>query len=132
MPSDCWNDSKLVTGRLDAQRADDLERYVRSGGTALIAVEPDDPHALALTGVEVAADLPRTEWFVTLADRAAGARLEGEVAVTSALRPLRPVSDDVVAAATTSIRFVHHPTIAVRPLGAGRIVISGYRRPPRR
>jgi predicted dehydrogenase len=125
MPSDCWNDLRLVTGRLDAQRADDLERFVRSGGTALIAVEPDDPHALAFTGVEVAIDLPSTEWFVTLADSAAAARLEGESAVSSPLRTLRPVGADVTVAATTSVRFVHHPTIAVRPLGAGRIVVSG-------
>ena len=122
MPSDCWSDSKLVTGRLDAQRADDLERFVRSGGSALIALEPDDPHALALTGVEVIGDLPVTEWFVTLADRSAAARLDGEVAVTSALRTLRVVSDDVVVAATTSHRFEHQATITVRTVGAGRIV----------
>ncbi len=125
MPSDCWNDSKLITGRLDAQRADDLERFVRSGGAVLIAVEPDDPHALALTGVDVIADLPATEWFVTLADREAAARLDGEVAVTSALRPLRAVSDDVQVGATTSIRFEHQATITVRTVGAGRIVATG-------
>jgi predicted dehydrogenase len=127
MPSDCWNDSQLVTGRLDPQRADDLDRFVRSGGTALIALEPDDSLGAALAGVEVVADLPATEWFVTLADRAAGARLDGEVAVTSALRPLRQVAADVQIAATTSIRFEHQPTIAVRTVGAGRIVSTGVR-----
>ncbi len=125
MASECWNDSQLVTGRLDPQQAGDLERFVRSGGAALIALEPDDPLSAALAGVEVSADLPTTEWFVTLADRAAGARLDGEVAVTSALRPLRPVADDVQVAATTSIRFEHQPTIVVRAVGAGRVVSTG-------
>jgi predicted dehydrogenase len=125
MPSECWNDSQLVTGRLDPQRADDLDRFVRSGGAALIALEPDDPHGCSLAGVEVVGDLAVTEWFVTLADRAAGARLDGEVAVTSALRPLRQVAADVQVAATTSIRFEHQPTIVVRAVGAGRIVATG-------
>ena len=90
-----------------------------------MALEPDDAHGATLAGVEVVADLPATEWFVTLADRAAGARLDGEVAITSALRPLRPVADDVRVVATTSIRFEHQPTIVVRTIGAGRIVATG-------
>jgi len=127
MPSDCWNETHVVPDRLDPQRAEELERIVRAGGTALVAVMPDDACAAALAGVTALADLPATEWFVTLTDREAGARLDGEVAVTSALRPLRPVEGDVRVAATTSIRFEHQPTIVVRQLGAGRIVATGIR-----
>ena len=53
------------------------------------------------------------------------ARLPGEVAVATAIRALRPISPEIVVAATTSIRFVHHPTIAVRPVGTGRVVVCG-------
>ncbi len=121
----CSIDARLVTGRLDADTVADLERFARQGGCVLIAPEPDDPCAEHLTGTTVERDLPRTEWFVTLADPAAAARLDGEVAATSPLRPLRPVADDVSVAATTSIRFEHLPTVTVRQVGAGRIVASG-------
>ena len=122
MPSDCWSDSKLVTDRLDAQRADDLERFVRSGGSALVALEPDDPHALALTGVDVTRR-PSGHRVVrhpgrSLRSRSPRRRSRGDVGP----RPLRVVSDDVVVAATTSHRFEHQPTITVRTVGAGRIV----------
>jgi predicted dehydrogenase len=125
MPSDCWNDSRVASERLDPERVEHLEQFVRSGGSLLLAITPDDPCAAALAGVEVMSDLPHTEWFVTLADDSASARLDGEVAVTSALRTLRPLADEVDVAATTSVGFVHHPTIAVRRLGAGRIVVTG-------
>jgi len=120
----CTNEVRLVTGRLDPDAAGELDRFVRNGGTVLIAPEPDDHCAAALTGTVVDGDLPHAEWFVTLADTDAAARLEGEVPVTSALRPLRPMGDDVGVAATTSIRFTHRPTITVRELGAGRVVTS--------
>ena len=125
MPSECWDDSQLVTGILDPLRADEIDRFAHAGGTVLVALEPDDPHGAALAGVEVLADLPATEWFVTLADHTAGARLDHEVAITSPLRPLRPVADDVQVAATTSVRFEHQPTIVVRTVGAGRVVATG-------
>jgi predicted dehydrogenase len=125
MSSTCWHDAHLVTGRLDPSRAGDLHRLVTAGGIAVIALEPNDAVAAELAGVEVIDDLPRTEWFVTLADAPSAARLDGEVAITSALRSLRPASDDVEVSATTSIRFEHRPTITVRTLGAGRIVASG-------
>ena len=120
-----WNDTVLVSGRIDAARAVELERIAESGGRVLLAIEPHDDIAAAIAGVSVAADLPRTEWFVTLADDAASARLDGEVPVTSQLRTLAPIDGGITVAATTSVRFVHHPTIAVRQIGAGRIVTTG-------
>ncbi len=86
MPSDCWNDSRVVSERLDPERVDHLEavRAVRRQPVCSRST-PTTPAPRALAGVEVVSDLPRTEWFVTLADDAASARLDGEVAVTSAL-----------------------------------------------
>jgi predicted dehydrogenase len=46
------------------------------------------------------------------------------VAVTSPLRTLRPHAGAAVAA-TTSVRFVHQPTLTVRQVGAGRVVACG-------
>ena len=125
MSSDCWNDAELVTGSLDQDRVAELERFVRAGGAVVVAAEPDDRCGEAFTGVDVIADLPHTEWFVTLADSPAAARLDGEAAVTSQLRTLRPSDAGITIAATTSVRFEHQPTIAVRTLGEGRIVVSG-------
>ncbi len=128
MSSDCWNDARLVTGSLDPDRVAELERFVRAGGAVLVAAEPDDRCGEAFTGVGVVADLPRTEWFVTLADSPAAARLDGETAVTSPLRTLRASGaneTEIMIAATTSVRFEHQPTIAVRRLGAGRVVVTG-------
>ncbi len=125
MASDCWDDVQLVTGSLDQDRVAELERFVRAGGAVLVAAEPGDRCGEAFTGVGVVADLPRTEWFVTLADSPAAARLDGETAVTSQLRTLRPNDDGITIAATTSVRFEHQPTIAVHTLGQGRIVVSG-------
>jgi predicted dehydrogenase len=117
--------TNVHTGRLDATRALDIERIAESGGCVLLAIEPDDDVAAALAGVAVTADLPRTEWYVTLADPVASTRLDGEVAITSPLRTLQPIDGGVDVAATTSVRFVHHPTVAVRSIGAGRIVTTG-------
>lgn len=120
-----WTDARLATGPVRADERRDLEEFARRGGTVLIALAPDDPCGAELAGVEVIADHPAGEWFVTLADRPESARLPGETAISSAIRALRPVDAETVVAATTSIGFVHHPTIAVRPLGAGRVVVSG-------
>ena len=125
MATHSWNADLLVTGRIDSQRSTDIERVAEAGGAVLLAIEPDDDAAAALAGVSVNQDLGRGEWFVTLADDRAGARLDGEVAITSALRPLQPIDGGIAIAATTSIRFVHHPTVAVRHVGAGRIVTTG-------
>ena len=125
MPTNRWIDTVLVTGRIDADRAAELERTAESGGCVLLAIEPDDDIAASIAGVCVASDLPRTEWFVTLADDTASARLDGEVPITSQLRTLAPIDGGITVAATTSVRFVHHPTIAVRQVGAGRIVTTG-------
>ena len=125
MPATCWNDALVVTDRHDARRIEEIVELVRSGATALVTARCDDAELAALTGVVAAADLPRTEWFVTLADAAAGVRLDDEVAVTSGLRPLRAVADGIEVAATTSIRFAHQPTVMVRSLGAGRVVTTG-------
>jgi predicted dehydrogenase len=125
MAVDCWNDTLLVTGRLDADRAGEIERIAEAGGCVLLAIEPDDDIAAAVAGVAVAADLPRTEWFVTLSDGDASARLDAEVSITTPLRTLAPIDGGISIAATTSVRFVHHPTIAVRCVGSGRIVTTG-------
>ncbi|HSP28188.1 MAG TPA: Gfo/Idh/MocA family oxidoreductase, partial [Ilumatobacteraceae bacterium] len=120
-----WNDTLLVTGRLDAEHAAEIERVAESGGRVLLAIEPDDDIAAAIAGVAVVAELPRTEWFVTLVDDQASARLDTEVAITTPLRTLAPIDGGIKVAATTSVRFVHHATIAVRCVGAGRIVTTG-------
>jgi predicted dehydrogenase len=125
MAVDCWNDILLVTGRIDADRATEIERVAESGGRVLLAIEPDDDIAASVAGVSVASDLPRTEWFVTLTDRDAATRLDAEVPITTPLRILAPIDGGISIAATTSVRFVHHPTIAVRCIGAGRIVTTG-------
>ena len=125
MSASCWNDALVVTDRHDARRIDEIIDLVKAGATALVTARCDDPEVVALTGVAGTADLPRTEWFVTLADAAARVRLDDEVAVTSALRPLRACSDGIEVAATTSIRFAHQPTVMVRSLGAGRVVTTG-------
>jgi len=122
---DGWTDARLVTGRVGSDERRDLEEFARRGGSVLLVLAPDDPCGAELAGVEVTADLPATEWFITLADCPEAARLPGEVAVATAIRALRPVSPEIVVAATTSIRFVNHPTIAVRPVGTGRVVVCG-------
>ncbi len=125
MATHSWNADLLVTGRIDLERSSEIERVAEAGGAVLLAIEPDDEAAAALAGVSVHQDLGRGEWFVTLADDRAGARLDGEVAITSPLRPLQPMDGGIAIAATTSVRFVHHPTVAVRQVGAGRIVTTG-------
>ena len=120
-----WNDTLLVTGRLDADRAAEIERIADSGGCVLLAIEPGDDIAAAIAGVAVAQDLPRTEWFITLADDDAAARLDTEVQITTPLRILAPIDGGIAVAATTSVRFFHHPTVAVRCVGSGRIVTTG-------
>ena len=102
-----------------------LERWVTAGGALLLAPAADDAEALRLADVAVAQRLPRTEWFVTLAERPEAARLEGEVPVTSGLALLRPASERTGIAATTSVHGRHHPTLTVRPLGDGVVVASG-------
>ncbi|MEM9033313.1 MAG: Gfo/Idh/MocA family oxidoreductase [Actinomycetota bacterium] len=114
---------EAISGPIGEADRDRLLAHLREGGTVLIAPEPGDRVAADLAGVEVIDEAPRTEWFVTLADRPEAARLDGEVAVTSALRLLRPTTATV--AATTSVRFTHHPTLAVRRVGSGTVVASG-------
>ena len=75
-------------------------------------------------GVGREAALPDTEWFVTLADRDEAARLDTEVPVRCALDLLR-VGDVATVAATTSVRFSHTPTIAVREMDGVRLVVVG-------
>jgi predicted dehydrogenase len=120
-----WHDILVVTGRVDDRRAAEVSRAAEAGRSILLAIEPDDEVASALAGVTIGADLPATEWFVTLADDRAASRLDDEVPITTALRTLVPVDGGIDVVATTSVRFVHHPTITVRRLGAGRIVATG-------
>lgn len=125
MPDPFGHDVMISVGPLDADGAAALEQHAREGGAVLVVPAPNDPVASALTGVCAQRSLPRTEWFVTLSDHPASTRLDREVPVTSALHPLRRVSDDVEVAATSSIRFVHEPAMAVRRVGDGRVVTTG-------
>ena len=117
--------SRIVSGRVHADAAAELLAFVAAGGTVFLAPEPGDEVAAALTGLRVDADLPRAEWFITLADRPEVARLDREVPVVTRLRTFEVVAPDTSIVATTSVRFQHVPTMAVRTHGAGRIVSSG-------
>jgi len=116
---------RVHTGHVGPDTAAELRAFVTNGGCLLVAPEPGDTLAAELAGVRVSAELPRTEWFVTLVDRPETARLDGEVAVTSRLRTLEPAVPDTTVVATTSVRFQHVPTMTLRTLGAGRILASG-------
>ncbi len=111
-------------GPLSSERREALERHVEQGGAALVALQPGDSEASILAGARVSESLPLTEWFVTLSDDPAAARLDGEVPIVSQLCALSP-SDDTSVAATTSVRFNHHPTITVRAIGEGVVVGTG-------
>lgn len=117
----------LVRGRIGANGNPDLVELqaLADRGTVLIVPEPDDAAAETLAGVRVSDVLPHTEWFVTLADRPEAIRLDGEVAVTTGLRALEVLDDSIAVAATTSIRFVHHPTITVRQTAGGQVIALG-------
>lgn len=121
---------RTVEGPLRSSERDELCGFVEAGGTVVIVPEPGDEVGAGFAGVEVTADLPTTEWFITLADRPERIRLDGEVPITSGLRLLRPTSiadsgGEAVVAATTSVAYEHSPTITLRRLGAGRIIASG-------
>ena len=121
-------DARVVAGRLDglpSDALDELRRHVTGGGSLLIAPEPDDAVAAELAGVAVAGVHPAAEWFVTLVAAPEAARLDREVPVSSTLRTLTPLSDEVHVAATTSIAMRHRPVATVRSVGAGRVVASG-------
>jgi predicted dehydrogenase len=117
-----------VAGRLDERTptaVDELRRHVEAGGSLLVVPEPGDPRGTALTGVTVDRELARAEWFVTLGDRPEATRLDREVPVSTPLHVLRAVADDVTVVATTSVAFRHVPVLAVRSLGAGRVLSAG-------
>jgi len=116
---------QLSTGRLDADTFARLEAHAHSGGSVLLVPDPGDDLAESLAGVRLAASLPHTEWFVTLASRPEAVRLDGEVPITTPLIALDPFDVDVEVAATTSINFTHRPTVVVRRVGAGRVVTMG-------
>ena len=115
----------LSTGPLDADAVARLEAHARQGGSVLLVPAPGDELAEALSGARISPPLPHTEWFVTLAARPETIRLDDEVAVTTSLLTFDPFDPDVEVAATTSVRFRHHPTMLVRPVGSGRIVTIG-------
>ncbi len=117
--------TRVVTSPLSAADATELRAFAAAGGAVLIAPDPCDRHAAELCGVRIVDQLAHAEWFVTLADRPEAARLDGEVPVVSVLRTLECVDSAVSIAATTSVRFHHQPTIAVRRVGQGCIVASG-------
>ncbi len=110
---------------LTAEEADALRAHAERGGAVLVGLRSGDGLAAALAGVDVRSTHPRTEWFVTLADRPERARLDDEVPIVTALALVRPTEPAVEVAATTSIAHEHHPTITVRRLGRGRVVAVG-------
>lgn len=112
-------------GPLTTDTEASLRGELGRGGTVVVVPEPGDSAMTDLCGVAVGEELPRTEWFVTLADRPEAVRLEGEVPITTPLRLLDVVGEHTAIAATTSVRFRHHGTIAVRQVGAGRVVSLG-------
>jgi predicted dehydrogenase len=116
---------RYAVGPIEPELVDDLESFARAGGSVVLVPAADDPATVRLGGVEVIGRLPRTEWFVTLAERPERVRLDGEVPVTSSLAVLRPCAPGVDVAATTSIHFEHRPTITVRRVGAGRVITTG-------
>lgn len=119
------HDLRICAGRLSESDAADTLAFAEAGGQVLIAPEPGDALAAELCGIRVTADLPHSEWFVTLADRPETVRLDGEVPIFTALRTLDVVGNDTAIAATTSVRFHHEPTITVRRIGRGCVVASG-------
>lgn len=112
-------------GRLSTDDAARLGTHARSGGTVLIVPESGDEIAQRLIGAAVSPQLPHTEWFVTLAERAEAVRLEREVPIMTALSTFEVVDPDVEVAATTSVRFEHRATMILRRVGAGRVVAVG-------
>jgi predicted dehydrogenase len=122
-------DVHVSTGRLDADSVGALEAHARNGASILLVPEPGDELAEALAGADIAAPLPHTEWFVTLAARPEAMRLDGEVPITTSLLTFDPFDPDVEVAATSSVRFNHHPTMLVRRVGAGRVVTIGMTAP---
>jgi len=119
------NELLIVTAPLDEVEAADLLQLASRGGAVLIAPTPGDAVAAELCGARVVDVLPRSEWFVTLADRPEAVRLDGEIPITSELRTLDVVGADTSIAATTSVRFEHQTTITVRRIGQGCIVGTG-------
>ena len=118
-------DVRVHTGRLDADTAEQLERHARDGGSVVLVPDHGDEIADRLAGATTSPRLPHTEWFVTLAARPEAVRLDGEVPVTASLSTFDVFDPDVEVAATTSVRFTHHPTMLVRRVGAGRVVTVG-------
>jgi predicted dehydrogenase len=117
---------RIVEHRLDDSSAAELDAHARNGGSVLLFAQPDDQVAAEVAGAAFCEVLPRTEWFVTLVQRAEAVRLDREVPITTALTLLTPTDEAVEVAATTNVRFAHRPTIVVRPVGSGRIVTVGF------
>ncbi len=123
--SDAEDRPLTLTGPLTPEQADKLLTFANAGGTVLFVPAPDSQPDALLAGAWVSDVLPRTEWFVTLTDRPERARLAGEVPITSPLITFDIKDGATVAAATTSVRFAHQPTLLVRTVGEGRVITSG-------
>ncbi len=117
--------TRTIVGPITTHDVGEVEQFARNGGTVLFVPAPDSEPDASLAGAWVSDVLPRTEWFVTLADRPERARLEGEVPITSPLITFDIKDGATVAAATTSVRFTHQPTLLVRTIGEGRVIVSG-------
>lgn len=127
-PANGWADVRVVVGRLDERSPEtvqELRRHALQGGSLLVIAEPGDAELPGLAGVEVEAQLPRAEWFVTLAARPEAARLETEVPITTSLHVLRPARAGVEIVATTSHAFDHRNVMTRSGLGDGIVVCTG-------
>ena len=125
MATNHWNADLLVTGRIDPDRRNEIERVAEAGGAVLLAIEPDDAAAAALAGVSVDQDLGCGEWFVTLADDRAGARLAAKLR-----SPPRCDHCSRWTAGSQSLRPPASGSFTTRRwpcgnVGAGRIVTTG-------
>ncbi|MFW2381284.1 MAG: Gfo/Idh/MocA family protein [Acidimicrobiales bacterium] len=119
------NSAATVTGPITSEVRIETEDFAAAGGTVLFVPAPDSEQDALLAGAWVSDVLPRTEWFITLADRPERVRLDGEVPITSPLITFDIKDPATVAAATTSVRFQHQPTLLVRTVGEGRVITSG-------
>jgi len=112
-------------GGAEAARA-----VLQRGGRVLLFAAPGaltgEDTLSELAGLSAAAALPRTEVLArTVTGSPRTRRLDTEVAVVDAVRPLRPARDDVVPLLTATIGFRECILVAERAVGAGRVTVCG-------
>ena len=122
-------DVRVMVGHSDqypeSERAD-LRRYVNDGGSLVVVPVGEDPWQSNLTGVAIAAELPRAEWIVNVCSRPEAARLAAEVPFTSPFRELLAMAGDVEVVATCSVGWKQCPALTLRPVGRGKVLCVGF------